>query len=112
MRLKRLKFFRNLLGGIKFSPAGEEGRSLLERFWRPLFGYCVSLTWVAYILTICWTALSKGECTAEIINALLEAVSLWSMALGVLGVSVVKSSSAKQKSVSKQETDMKQQHKL
>ncbi len=112
MRLKHLKEFRTLFSSHNFCFENREENGCFERFWRPMFGYCVSLTWVAYIFTVCWTALSGKSCSAEVINALLEAASLWSMALGVLGVSVVRGMPKKPETDSKPDTDINQQHKI
>lgn len=65
------------------------------RFWRPFFGYTVSIAWLAMMLTICYCVVSNGEHAANIIMALVETASLWGVALGVLGISVVKSSQEK-----------------
>ena len=64
--------------------------SCFERFWRPLFGYAVSLTWVLHMLTICWVVWEDNPRAPEIIMALVDTTSLWSVALGVFGISVVK----------------------
>ncbi len=111
MRLKHWKKIGTLLLGTRTAGETEMGQSGFERLWRPLFGYCVSLTWVVYIFTICWTALRKNTCTAEVVNALMEAASLWSMALGVMGVSVVRGTVRKPETNSKPETNINQQHK-
>ena len=63
-----------------------------ERFWRPLFGYAVSVTWVLHMLTICRVVWEDNPRAPEIIMALVETTSLWSVALGVFGISVVKTS--------------------
>lgn len=68
-----------------------KGLSRFERFWRPVFGYAVSLTWVLHMLTVCYVVWSNNPRAPEIIMALVETTSLWSVALAVLGVSVVKS---------------------
>lgn len=65
--------------------------SWFERFWRPVFGYCVSLAWFCHMLTICYVIISDNPKASEIIASLVETTSLWGVALGVLGVSVVKS---------------------
>ena len=31
-----------------------KGLNRFERFWRPVFGYAVSLTWVLHMLTVCY----------------------------------------------------------
>lgn len=69
------------------------GLSCFERFWRPTFGYAVSLTWIMHMLTICYAVWSDNPRAPEIIMALVETTSLWSVALGVLGISVVKNTS-------------------
>lgn len=69
------------------------GLSCFERFWRPAFGYAVSLTWMMHMLTVCYVVWSDNPRAPEIIMALVETTSLWSVALGVLGISVVKNTS-------------------
>ena len=71
-------------------PANEKGLNRFERFWRPVFGYAVSLTWVLHMLTVCYVVWSDNPRAPEIIMALVETTSLWSVALAVLGLSVVK----------------------
>lgn len=66
------------------------------RFWRPAFGYSVALAWLMTMFTICYVVLADYENAAEIIMSLVETTSLWSVALGVLGISVVKRSQEKQ----------------
>ena len=61
------------------------------RFWRPAFGYSVAFSWLLCMLTICWLIVSKNPQAPEIIMALVETTSLWGIALGVLGISVVRS---------------------
>lgn len=67
------------------------------RFWRPAFGYSVALAWLLNMFTICYVVLSDNPKAPEIITAMVETTSLWGIALGVLGISVVKSSSEKNK---------------
>lgn len=66
------------------------------RFWRPAFGYSVAFAWLLTMSTICYVVIKDYPNAAEIIAALVETTSLWSVALGVLGVSVVKRSQEKQ----------------
>lgn len=76
----------------KLSPTGDSfHNSWFERFWRPVFGYCVSLAWLCHMLTICYVIISDNPKALEIITSLAETTSLWGVALGVLGISVVKS---------------------
>ncbi|MDR1026360.1 MAG: holin family protein [Lactobacillus sp.] len=65
------------------------------RFWRPFFGYSVSVAWLFTMLTICYCIIADGEHAPQIIMALVETTSLWGVALGVLGISVVKRSQEK-----------------
>ncbi len=65
------------------------------RFWRPLFGYSVAVAWFLNIATICYIVITDKTHAAQIIIALTETTSLWGVALGVLGVSVVKSNQDK-----------------
>jgi len=68
----------------------ETNAGRFERLWRPVFGYAVSLTWVLHMLTVCHVVWSDNPRAPEIIMALVETTSLWSVALGVLGISVVR----------------------
>lgn len=60
------------------------------RFWRPAFGYSVALAWLMNMFTICYVVISNNQHATEIIMALADTTSLWGIALGVLGISVVK----------------------
>ncbi len=64
-------------------------------FWRPAFGYSVALAWLLNMGTICFVVIAGRADAPEVINAMVETTSLWSVALGVLGISVVKSSQEK-----------------
>ena len=66
------------------------------RFWRPAFGYSVALAWLLTIGTVCYVVLAGYPNAENIIAALVETTSLWSVALGVLGLQVVKTSQEKQ----------------
>ena len=61
------------------------------RFWRPAFGYSVAITWLISMLTICYVIINNSVYAAEILTAMVETTSLWGIALGVLGISVVRS---------------------
>lgn len=65
------------------------------RFWRPAFGYSVALSWLMTMAAICYLAAGSNPRAPELINALVETTSLWGIALGVLGISVVKSANGK-----------------
>lgn len=77
-----------IFGSFSFAPAEEN--CWFERFWRPMFGYCVSFAWLCQMLTICLVVWNGNPQAPEIINALVDTASLWGVAMGVLGVSVVK----------------------
>ncbi len=66
------------------------------RFWRPAFGYSVAVAWLLTMSTICYVIIADYKNVTEIIMSLVETTSLWSIALGVLGVQVVKRSQEKQ----------------
>jgi hypothetical protein len=59
------------------------------KFWRPCFGYAVSIAWLLNMFTICYVILTDRENAAMIISAIVETTSLWAIALGVLGISVI-----------------------
>lgn len=65
------------------------------RFWRPAFGYSVALAWFMTMFTICYVIVTDKMNAEKIINALVETTSLWSVALGVLGIQVVRSTPEK-----------------
>lgn len=65
------------------------------RFWRPAFGYSMALAWLMNMFTVCYVIMSENPDAAEIILSLAETTPLWGIALGVLGISVVKSTPEK-----------------
>lgn len=71
--------------------------STFVRNWRPAFGYCVSVAWLMYMAVICYVVITDKPNASEMILSLAETTSLWSVALGVLGISVVKRSSDKRR---------------
>lgn len=88
----------------KLSLIDDKQTSMFERFWRPVFGYCVSLAWLCHMLTICYVIISDNPKASEIISSLVETTSLWGVALGVLGISVVKSNRVSAKTSDKTKT--------
>ncbi|MDP2697572.1 3TM-type holin [Thalassospira sp.] len=65
------------------------------RRWRPSFGYAVALTWVMTMGAIAAAILLTPHEAPAIIAALVNTSPIWGIALGVLGVSVVKRSADK-----------------
>jgi len=65
------------------------------RGWRPTFGYAVAFGWVATTGAVAWAVVHEPAQAPAIIAALMETAPLWGMALGVLGVAVVKRSQDK-----------------
>ena len=98
VKTKGLSVLRRI-GGFLVAAPGENdaGKSRFERWWRPLFGYAVSLTWVLHMLTLCRVVWEDNPRAPEIIMALVETTSLWSVALGVLGISVVRETPKKRR---------------
>ncbi len=62
------------------------------RRWRPTFGYAVALTWTATMLAVSWAVIAEPAQAPNIIAALVNTSPIWGIALGVLGVAVVKRS--------------------
>ncbi len=91
-----MKIMRHFFCGSALLRRKRHGSSW-ERNWRPLFGYSVCLTWVLQMSTICWVVWINHPRAEKIIMAFVETTSLWSMALGVMGISVVKSSNFTEK---------------
>jgi len=67
-------------------------RDAFVRRWRPTFGYAVALTWTVTMGAVSWAIVMTPARAAEIIAALVNTSPIWGIALGVLGVSVVKRS--------------------
>ena len=65
------------------------------RRWRPAFGYAVAFAWTLNMGAIAWVMVMTPKEAPEIISALFSTSPLWAVALGVLGVSVVKRSQDK-----------------
>lgn len=64
--------------------------------WRPTFGYIVSLTWLAQMLAITYVIVARPEQSSTAIEAVAQLSMMWSVALSVLGVQVIKRSQDKQ----------------
>jgi hypothetical protein len=67
------------------------------RRWRPTFGYAVAATWTATMSAVSWAIVADPRQAPEIITALVNTSPIWGVALGVLGVAVVKRSQDKAK---------------
>lgn len=65
------------------------------RRWRPTFGYAVAATWTATMAAVSWAIVAEPREAPTIIAALVNTSPIWGIALGVLGVSVVKRSQDK-----------------
>lgn len=65
------------------------------RRWRPTFGYSVALTWTATMGAVSWAVVVEPLQAPAIIAALVNTAPIWGVALGVLGISVVKRSQDK-----------------
>lgn len=65
------------------------------RRWRPTFGYAVALTWTAMMAAVAWAIVAEPAQAPTIIAALVNTSPIWGIALGVLGISVVKRSQDK-----------------
>lgn len=65
------------------------------RRWRPTFGYAVAAAWLATMTACAWAVVSTPAEAPAIIAALVNTSPIWAVALGVLGVSVVKRSQDK-----------------
>nr|WP_173976134.1 3TM-type holin [Magnetospirillum sp. LM-5] len=65
------------------------------RRWRPTFGYAVAITWTATMAAIAWAIVAEPTQAPAIITALVNTSPIWGIALGVLGVAVVKRSQDK-----------------
>ncbi|WP_339860348.1 3TM-type holin [Thalassospira alkalitolerans] len=65
------------------------------RRWRPSFGYAVALTWIMTMGSIAAAIILTPLQAPAIIAALVNTSPIWGIALGVLGVSVVKRSADK-----------------
>ncbi|MCK5295496.1 MAG: ribokinase [Alphaproteobacteria bacterium] len=62
------------------------------RRWRPTFGYAVAIAWVATMGAASYSVIATPDKAPAIISALVNTAPIWGVALGVLGVSVVKRS--------------------
>jgi len=69
------------------------------RRWRPTFGYAVAATWTATMGAVSWAIIAEPAQSPAIIAALVNTSPIWGIALGVLGVAVVKRSQDKSRLV-------------
>jgi hypothetical protein len=65
------------------------------RRWRPTFGYAMAVAWVVTMLALAWAVVANPQQAPAIIAALVNTSPIWGIALGVLGISVVKRSQDK-----------------
>ncbi|MEW5728257.1 MAG: 3TM-type holin [Pseudomonadota bacterium] len=65
------------------------------RRWRPTFGYAIAVTWTATMAAVSWAIVAEPAQAPAIIAALVNTSPIWGIALGVVGVSVVKRSQDK-----------------
>jgi hypothetical protein len=65
------------------------------RRWRPSFGYAVALTWIMTMGAIACAIILTPMQAPAIIASVVNTSPIWGIALGVLGVSVVKRSADK-----------------
>jgi hypothetical protein len=70
------------------------------RRWRPTFGYAVAATWTTTMGAVSWAIVADPAQSPTIIAALVNTSPIWGIALGVLGVAVVKRSQDKARLVS------------
>jgi hydrogenase maturation factor len=65
------------------------------RRWRPTFGYSVALSWLFMMGSVAYAVIATPKDAPAIISTLVNCSALWGVALGVLGISVVKRSQDK-----------------
>jgi len=65
------------------------------RRWRPTLGYIVAIAWGAQMLGASYVIVAYPETAAAVLGALAQLFPMWSVALGVLGVAVIKRSDDK-----------------
>jgi len=65
------------------------------RRWRPTLGYVVALAWGAQMTAASYVVVAHPESAAAVLSALAALFPMWSVALGVLGVAVIKRSDDK-----------------
>ncbi len=65
------------------------------RRWRPTFGYAVAVSWFVVMMAIAYSIIFYPIEAPSVLNAMVNLSALWGIALGVLGISVVKRSQDK-----------------
>jgi len=69
------------------------------RRMRPTFGYIMALTWGLQMGAVAWTIINTPEYAAEVITAMVNLSTIWSVGLAVLGVYVYRRSGEKKAGV-------------
>ncbi len=64
--------------------------------WRPTMGYLVSIAWFMQMMAVTIVIVMKPGEAVAVINALASTTAIWSVALTILGVAIVKRSEDKQ----------------
>jgi cobalamin synthase len=65
------------------------------RRMRPTFGYIMAVTWAAQMLAIAFVILDAPEKAGNVINAMSNLSTIWTVGLSVLGIYVYKRSREK-----------------
>jgi hypothetical protein len=86
----------NALGEINATIRAEAAAGdAFTRRWRPTLGYVVALAWGAQMTAASYVVVAHPESAAAVLSALAALFPMWSVALGVLGVAVIKRSDDK-----------------
>ncbi|MBM3555306.1 MAG: ribokinase [Alphaproteobacteria bacterium] len=75
--------------------AEAQAEDAYTRRWRPTLGYVVAATWGAQMAAASYAILADPKSAPAVLEALASLSVMWGIALGVLGVAVVKRSEDK-----------------
>lgn len=75
--------------------AETQANDAFTRRWRPTLGYVVAFAWGAQMTAASYVVVAHPETAAAVLTALSALFPMWSVALGVLGVAVIKRSDDK-----------------
>jgi hypothetical protein len=88
--------FKTLITQVNESLRTEVASSdMYVRRMRPTFGYIMAVTWAAQMLAIAFVILDAPEKAGNVINAMSNLSTIWTVGLSVLGIYVYKRSREK-----------------